>query len=799
MTTLAAAHWMRLPEELRNARQWCIAGPDKAPYMATSSGAIVSASNKKPSNWRTFNEVASVACNLDGAGIGFVLTYEDPWTCIDLDVCNEHTQKLKGQPIDSTKWTTQKQIERFVKIVEAFDSYTEISASGYGLHIWVRGRVGNGAKFDGVEIYSQERFMVSTGNIYRDKPIEFRQPLLEQLVDEIRTMQGRVEGRTKFELVEIEEEDTDMEVFERAMNAENGDKFRALCEATSCIGEGDAKAHGTYTNMGYPTQSEADLALMSIFTFYSKSNEQCKRMFRCTGLGQREKSTKNDRYLNYTLEVIRGRQARDAIVDESAREMAAQLVREIQGTNYSDVAAGQVAAQVIEKADVDSTVDWPPGMAGAIAAYIYNSATRPIKEVAIVAALGFLAGVCGKAFNIDQSGLNAYIILIGRSGIGKETMHSGISFICNELRNAIPAASRFVDFTEYQSGPGLAKAVAANPSFVNVSGEWGKKLQRLAQENRPDGPMAQLRTVMTHLYQKSGQDSQVGGLGYSDKDKNTSTVTGVAYSMIGETTPDVFYQSLTTSMMEDGFLSRFIIVDYTGDRPDRNRTPQRVMHPALAQALHGLCAHSLTLISRFGTQAVAASPEALALLDKYDAQCDYEIRSTKDESYRQMWNRAHLKVWRIAALLAASDNWLNPIITEEHFNWAHSLISRDIRVMQSRIESGEVGTDDSARERKLAAVLHDYLGVGPKSDSYGCPESLRANNLVPRRFMQIRLGRAPQFLSHKGGSTKALDETIRSMIANGFLAEADKTKIVTDHSYHGQCFRIVALPPVSRV
>lgn len=223
------------------------------------------------------------------------------------------------------------------------------------------------------------------------------------------------------------------------------------------------------------------------------------------------------------------------------------------------------------------------------------------------------------------------------------------------------------------------------------------------------------------------------------------------------------------------------------------------MHPALAQALHGLCAHALTLISRFNTQAVVASPEAQALLDAYDKQCDYEIRSTKDEAYRQMWNRAHLKVWRIAALLAASDNWLNPIITEDHYHWAHSLISRDIRVMQSRIESGEVGTDDSARERKLASVLHDYLSVGAKSEAYGCPDSLRANNLIPRRFMQMRLGRAPQFMSHKGGSTKALDETIRSMMANGFLAEADKSKLVADHGYHGQCFRIVALPPVARV
>lgn len=797
--TQASEKWSQLPDELRSAKQWCIAGPDRSPYMATKAGSIVSASSTKPSTWSDFETVAANAAALDGAGIGFMIRYEDPWTCIDLDVVNEHTQRKKGKPVDPAEWTTQEQMARYMKIIELFDSYSEISSSGYGMHIWVRGAVGKGARYGGVEVYSQERFMVCTGNVYIDKPIAYRQELLETLVDEIRTMQGRSDSGPRMELVEIEEEHTDMEIYEMAMNAANGEKFNALCAATSNIGDGPGKILGSYTDLGYESQSHADLALMSIFTFYSKSNEQCRRLFRCTGLGSREKATRNDRYLNFTLEVIRGRQARDAVVDESARNLAASLIQEIQGTNYSDVAAGQIAAVQVPMAEVDSTISWPPGMAGAIAGFIYNSAPRPVKEVAIVAALGFLAGVCGKAFNIDQSGLNAYIILVGRSGIGKETMHSGVSFICNELRNSIPAASKFVQFQDYASGPALTKACAANPSFVSIGGEWGKKLERFASDTRAEGPNASLRAVMTNLYQKSGAESQVGGMQYSDTTKNVESVTGVAYSMIGESTPDLFYRSLTNSMMEDGFLSRFIIVDYTGDRPDRNPDPVRTMPPALGQALHGLCAQALGLISRFQTQMVASSPEAKQALDEFDRMCDAKIRGTRDEAYRQMWNRAHLKVYRIAALLAASDNWLEPVITMTHYNWAYELIMRDITVMNSRIETGDVGTDDTARDRKMAAVLATYLKEGTRGESYGVPENLRHAGIVPRRYLQIRLSQASQFAGHRLGATKAMDDSVRSMIANGFLSECDKTYLVDKFGFHGQAFRIISLPPVKTV
>lgn len=763
-----------IPDELKALKQWCIAGPDKAPYVATETG-IVHASLHKREQWRDFETAVRDAERCGAPGVGFMLTYEDPYSCIDIDVCNSETQRLKGQPIDPAKWTSAEDLERYTSMLTTFSSYSEVSTLGWGMHIWVRARIGAGARRGGIEVYSQERFIICTGNVFINKPIEDRQEMLSNMV-----LQMRGPGYTgPTELVELEEEITDMDVFELAANASNADKFNMLCA-------------GKWQS-DYPSQSEADLALLSMFCFYSKSNEQCRRLFRCTELGRRDKAVKNDRYLNYTLEVIRGRQAREAMIDEKGIAMAKAFAKSLQGTDYADVAAAKVASGVAP-AEVSGSVSWPPGLAGALASYIYHSSPRPVKEVAIVAAMGFLAGVCGKAFNIPQSGLNLYMILVARSGVGKEAMHSGLSLICEELRQSIPAAQKFVDFNDIASGPALTKACAVQPSFVNVAGEWGRKLKRIADDNKVEGPMASLRTQMTNLYQKSGAGAMTGGITYSNKEQNIASITGVAFSMIGETTPGTFFDSLTPSMMEDGFLSRFIIVDYQGERPEANKNLERKMSPALSQALHGLCAQALTLLSRFTSEIVKYDDEAREIMNDFDRECDRMINSSQDESIRQMWNRAHLKVVRVAALLAVADNWLQPVVNKGHVDWALELIRRDIKIMSNRLESGDIGLDDEARERKMTSVLKHFLENGPGSEAYKCPDGLHQASIVPKRFLQIRLGRSSQFLNTREGASKSIDNTLRLLMDNGYLQELDKGYLADKHSYHGRAFRIVSLP-----
>jgi hypothetical protein len=158
-----------------------------------------------------------------------------------------------------------------------------------------------------------------------------------------------------------------------------------------------------------------------------------------------------------------------------------------------------------------------------------------------------------------------------------------------------------------------------------------------------------------------------------------------------------------------------------------------------------------------------------------------------------MWNRAHLKVLRISALLAAADNHLVPVVYPVHVNWAMDVVKRDIKMFQTRINAGDIGMGDAVREAKLLSTMRDYLSAGA-SDGYQIPESMIKGGIIPRKLLQIRCARVTAFSLHRNGASFAMDSTLRSLADSGYIVEVDKTKMITEHNYHGKCYRIINLP-----
>jgi putative DNA primase/helicase len=139
-----------IPGELKARPQWVVwkavgEKPDKVPYSARTGRR---ASSTDLLTWSTFQEALEAYENGGYAGLGFVFSSADSYTGIDLDDCVDENDEIAFSALE---------------IVRYFDSYTELSATGTGLHVIVRGDVPNRRK-DDVEVYSSKRFFTVTGH-----------------------------------------------------------------------------------------------------------------------------------------------------------------------------------------------------------------------------------------------------------------------------------------------------------------------------------------------------------------------------------------------------------------------------------------------------------------------------------------------------------------------------------------------------------------------------------------------------------------------------------------------------------
>lgn len=143
-----------IPDELKQLNNWCVwkfekrnGKRTKIPFNA-ETGEFAKSNDK--STWSSYE----TAVNAEGVdGIGFF--FEPPYLGIDIDDIDDDLHRFKqGDKLDNI-------VSEFN---EAFKSYTEVSPSGNGLHIIVKGKIpGSRRRKGNIEMYDSGRFFTMTG------------------------------------------------------------------------------------------------------------------------------------------------------------------------------------------------------------------------------------------------------------------------------------------------------------------------------------------------------------------------------------------------------------------------------------------------------------------------------------------------------------------------------------------------------------------------------------------------------------------------------------------------------------
>jgi primase-polymerase (primpol)-like protein len=261
-----------IPEVLQDCEQWICwreevrDGQDKPTKIPVDPQTGSFASTTDPGTWTDF-ETARAYATEAADGLGFVFSETDDFVGVDLDACRDPETGAVGDIASS--------------IIQRLDSYTEVSPSGTGFHVIVRGSLpGDRNRKGNVEVYEMARFFTVTGEHVSETPTDVHDrneelaAVYDEFICESSEDSGGIDDSSKLPDVGASDAGSDdrttEDLLEQARTAANGEKFRRLWNG-----------HTT----GYESHSEADMALCCLLAFWTRGDaDWMDSLFRDSGL-----------------------------------------------------------------------------------------------------------------------------------------------------------------------------------------------------------------------------------------------------------------------------------------------------------------------------------------------------------------------------------------------------------------------------------------------------------------------------------------------------------------------------------
>ena len=324
-----------IPVELKSLKQWSLwkketrdGKPAKVPYQPSGERA----KSNNASTWCIFGTALTTFQDIGGFdGVCFMMPVEpSDIIFIDIDHC------ITDGIVEPWALDTIKQ----------FNSYTEVSQSGKGLHILIKGKKTlkrcrkAGSPY---EIYDCLRPCYLTGDV----------------VDGHTTIESRQEALNRlFEMIfakELEQAHQDPAPKPSSAYSSLSDEALVL-KATLAKGGNEFKALFDGSTLGYNgDDSAADLALMNKLAFWTGGDAlQMERLFSSSGLGRREKWRSRQDYRERTIQkaIADAREfyepPKDNIRTQQPREKQSQNTHEnlLKGIDCEELTEGGNAARL---------------------------------------------------------------------------------------------------------------------------------------------------------------------------------------------------------------------------------------------------------------------------------------------------------------------------------------------------------------------------------------------------------------------------------------------------------------------
>ena len=336
---------------------------------------------------------------------------------------------------------------------------------------------------------------------------------------------------------------------------------------------------------------------------------------------------------------------------------------------------------------------------------------------------------------------------MGDTSTGKERLKAVVEEIAIEA-----GLSHLIGPSGYTSAGGLFTSLMKKPAQLSIIDELGRQMSSGKKERGSNAETAQT-AIMEIFGRLNGVHRPPGYSNMSmltkpqyqkqqkkDTEKTSVTVSGgktvniipvdeeelyikhPALSIVAMSTPETLYESLSSILIKDGFLPRFIVVETELGRKPSKKPTQMIVNQKLIEWMKQ-CASNKAMVIDSGENEVYMEHDPkycpVPTLIPFDSQCDkiltaYEldlINKMKTTKYlSEMYGKTREIAMRISLIIAISCN--SDVIKPDHLQWAMDFVNYYTEKLINRLGYALSDSD-------LELVCNDIMRIIENSGTYG--------------------------------------------------------------------------------
>ena len=399
------------------------------------------------------------------------------------------------------------------------------------------------------------------------------------------------------------------------------------------------------------------------------------------------------------------------------------------------------------------------------------------EEVALVSALGLVSGICGRKFNISDTGLNIYLTLIMGTGMGKDAISEFIEYALTNLSfdSVGQTPLSFLGAGRFTGPKAVIKSLKNARSQVCVFTEAGLLLGSKA------GDQTGLTRALLSLYSCSGAGRITKREVFSNDDDSVEQISSPALSIVNEATPETLLQAFKKgNSIEVGDLPRQSIFRIHRNKPYPNKNARKHISEECEERLKQL----ITLCSDIQAD---NRPEVIDI-DYGDLEdeiwehskewVDIENKFKHSDSIKSnMATRMHLKALKFASL-ASIYNHDDCVLHSAEWEWAKALVRYEFDGLVNFFAgSGSVINEADAGVWIIAKQIRKIIDGKLKDKNQTMDVRYRKAGIVSRSVLRQGLKnniKITQFETKMNGKIKSgIDVIIDYMVDCGYLVHVE--------------------------